>query len=83
MTTVKIIKGQRVYWKPEFKDHGDDNYIFMAAEDQHGDYIRVGIFNPSASKNSMLQLTFQTVQVHTIERVEDYANIVHQLGPRL
>jgi hypothetical protein len=39
MTRIK--KGDIVRIKPEWQDPGDEKYTFVAAEDEHGDRIRI------------------------------------------
>lgn len=49
-----IIKGQRVYIKPEFQDSGDESIVFIAVEDEDGGRVKI---------QAMLGLSINPIQV--------------------
>jgi hypothetical protein len=50
-----IIKGQQVHIRPEWQDAGDDEFIWIALEDEDGGRVKVGTFMP--------ELTFSPISV--------------------
>lgn len=50
-----ILKGQKVHIKPEWQDAGDDDFIWVALEDEDGGRVKVTPIIPG--------LTYQAVTV--------------------
>jgi hypothetical protein len=71
MTTPLVIKrGMRVVWKPEYRAKGDENYTFIAVQDQHP---HDGGFGVSTIENTMW---IRPIQIggaaHMVEFAEPY-----------
>ena len=62
---IKIEQGDRVYFKPEWSDKGDEKYTFIAIEDAYD-----GRFKYSALELSHWAIVpVHTAATHTVERV--------------
>ena len=55
-----VKKGQRVYFKPEWQDIGDEDISFIAIEDSDGGRVKV---------MAELELTFNPVSVVDVEMI--------------
>lgn len=67
---VMVKRGMRVVWKPEWRDQGDENYTYVAVEDQHP---IDGSFGVSTIENT---LWIRPIQIggrpHMVESAEPY-----------
>lgn len=67
VTAVK--KGQRVFFKPEWQDEGDETIEHVAREDSKGNRVAVTALLGMGGLNP-----WNYVELRMIERVEDYLN---------
>ena len=61
-----IRKGERVFIKPEWQDKGDDDYIWIALEDEDGGRVRIspinGVWLAGAPTNQVVETSMLEVR---------------------
>lgn len=61
-----IRKGDRVFIKPEWQDAGDDQFIWIALEDEDGGRVRIspinGVWLAGAPTNQVVETSMLEVQ---------------------